>query len=1225
MALTRRIPRWETPAFVIWEGRAYPPFALFMSEQRPKENEASSGRPPASALEPPPSATELFLDSGVSDEAPTIISKSPPAPARSEEIFNSGLRGRHLAHFELIEPIGVGGMAAVIRARDTQLDRIVALKILPPEMATDAENVRRFHQEARAAAKLDHENIARVFFGGEDQRLHFIAFEFVEGDNLRAVLERRGRLPVTEAVNYVLQIAMGLAHAAGRGVVHRDIKPSNIIITPTGRAKLVDMGLARHLGHHDNRALTQSGVTLGTFDYISPEQALEPRDADVRSDIYSLGCTFYHMLTGQPPVPEGTAAKKLHHHQHLAPVDPRQLNPDVPDSVAAILARMMAKSPRDRYQRAEHLVMHLIQVAQKIGAPAEVPESLLFVDAPLPSAPRRRPVLLASVGLLALSVLLLALSLAPKERDLSRPRWADGRPAGKDARETIEEKAATVAVEQVKPRLRNTQTVRDVKGLADALKDPSVTKILLEEDLDLSEEKDLRWEGRRLTIESSDPLRPRILTVAYHRAMDGNTYWAGLTFSGGEASVEGVHFKIRANEIPPMLLAGVALERGGKLTMKKCLFDQETLPKALLIADARSPARIASVYVDNSSDESSERPTLVFDECRFIRGQDAILLAGNARVELNECPFGPHAADFHLVGRGAVWQTEVKLRHCSLFVVNGPMLRLDGDATCKFSAQQTVFSGEQGASSAAESHLFWQTASTDRAVRYQGKTNAFYKVNSYWVRSAEKSSDPDQFTDWKEFRKEVVLAGGSDDGSRVLDKNPWQSDRPLEEISLRERFRLDLTLVRDWLKETGEVLGVRRTAGGEVLYTSADLQTVNVRPPDLVREPNVKIVDPAAKVSEGVYHSLAEAVQGAEKGDVILLKHTGKMKLNAVPSTQSDLNLTIKPYPGYHPVLTLAESTLDEEAALFRLYHGQLKFENLEFYLRPDRGDFASQTIVSMAGNGRCTFKQCVITLESAFREVRLSAVTLLDSKGVMKMPPKAEGRIAPEVVLRNCFVRGQGGLLAGRANRPYDLDVSNSLVALDGSLLDADGTLREGTMPDRGAQIRLSKVTTYLTEHLLHLYGSKAMKGFLSTRVESASDCLFTSPQGKALVHLESLDSEEQMRRHFAWKGEKNAYSGFDKMIEMQPAEGEVVMRRFDQDDWQKFANVLDVNALFLKQKLDFSPVEERPLAQVLPEEFRQIVNARQELAGAGAPLETLPRPWGAKETNRPSEVDAQ
>src|SRR5438132_9634166 len=151
------------------------------------------------------------------DDTPTVISRSPLATIRSEEAFANILRGRRLAHFELLGSLGVGGMSAVIRARDTQLDRTVALKILPPDMATDPEVVKRFHQEARAAAKLDHENIARVFFCGEDQGLHFIAFEFVEGANLRAILERHGRLSVAEALQYVLQIATGVAHAATRG------------------------------------------------------------------------------------------------------------------------------------------------------------------------------------------------------------------------------------------------------------------------------------------------------------------------------------------------------------------------------------------------------------------------------------------------------------------------------------------------------------------------------------------------------------------------------------------------------------------------------------------------------------------------------------------------------------------------------------------------------------------------------------------------------------------------------------------------------------------------------------------------------------------------------------------------------------------------------------------------------------------------------------------------
>jgi hypothetical protein len=382
---------------------------------------APDGSRPGSAVAPqPPPLLAQRSDSERSrladiapntDDAPTVISaRRPPAaggltpPARPLD----DLRGRRLGHFELIEPIGAGGMAAVLRARDLSLGRTVALKILPPEAAADPEHVTRFQSEARAAAKLDHENVARVYYCGEDQGLHFIAFEFVEGVTLRALLDRRGPLSVAESVHYMLQVATGLAHAAARGVVHRDVKPSNVIITPAGRAKVVDMGLARHLdGPADG--VTQSGVTLGTFDYISPEQALEPRQADVRSDIYSLGCTFYHVLTDQAPVPEGTAAKKLHHHQHVAPPDPRRLNPTVPDDVALVLGRMMAKDPRQRYQRPEELVHDLLALARRYGLPGDAPGAAdggaLWVDTPLPAPAPRRPALLAAAAVLAVAAL----------------------------------------------------------------------------------------------------------------------------------------------------------------------------------------------------------------------------------------------------------------------------------------------------------------------------------------------------------------------------------------------------------------------------------------------------------------------------------------------------------------------------------------------------------------------------------------------------------------------------------------------------------------------------------------------------------------------------------------------------------------------------------------------------------------------------------------------------
>ena len=213
----------------------------------------------------------------------TVITTAPPipAPAASDSVARilegRVLPGDRIGHFELVEYVGGGGMGRVFRALDTQLGRTVALKVLPPEQAGVADTLQRFQNEAQSTARLDHENIARVYFVGKDGELSYIVFEFVEGTNVRLLVEQKGPLLLAEALSYTIQVNEALAHADGRGVVHRDIKPSNVLITPEGRVKLIDMGLAR-LRNADPSAddLTQSGVTLGTFDYISPEQAPIP-------------------------------------------------------------------------------------------------------------------------------------------------------------------------------------------------------------------------------------------------------------------------------------------------------------------------------------------------------------------------------------------------------------------------------------------------------------------------------------------------------------------------------------------------------------------------------------------------------------------------------------------------------------------------------------------------------------------------------------------------------------------------------------------------------------------------------------------------------------------------------------------------------------------------------------------------------------------------------------
>jgi serine/threonine protein kinase len=303
---------------------------------------------------------------GTTDHVATILGENPLArPAAAAFDLPAGAT---LDQFEVIGPLGSGGMATVFKAKDLSLGREVALKILPPALAVEPDAVARFKFEARAAAKLNHDHVARVFSFGEDRGLHYIAFEYVEGHTLRELIDRHGPIPPADAVRYMLDTAVGLQHAAEKGVVHRDVKPSNIIITPAGRAKLIDMGLARSVDPHSiNGQVTQSGMTLGTFDYISPEQAIDPRRADVRSDIYSLGCTFYHALTGRTPVPDGNAARKLTAHQTEAPTDPRLINPAIPDELALVLDRMMAKLPAHRQQTAADLIADLSRAAVAMG------------------------------------------------------------------------------------------------------------------------------------------------------------------------------------------------------------------------------------------------------------------------------------------------------------------------------------------------------------------------------------------------------------------------------------------------------------------------------------------------------------------------------------------------------------------------------------------------------------------------------------------------------------------------------------------------------------------------------------------------------------------------------------------------------------------------------------------------------------------------------------------
>jgi serine/threonine protein kinase len=243
-------------------------------------------------------------------------------------------------------------MGQVFLCEHLFIKKRVAVKVLPPAKAEQPAALGRFYREARAAGSIDHLNVVRTHDIDQDGNLHFIVMDYVEGSNLLDVVRRFGPLTVGRAVSYATQVALGLDVAFRNKIIHRDVKPGNILVDRKGVARILDMGLARFLNDHTDQ-LTQKyddKIVLGTADYVSPEQIANSHAVDVRADIYSLGATLYFLLAGHPPFPAGTISQKLEWHRTTDPTPIRSLRPEVPAGLALVIARMMAKDPKARFQ-----------------------------------------------------------------------------------------------------------------------------------------------------------------------------------------------------------------------------------------------------------------------------------------------------------------------------------------------------------------------------------------------------------------------------------------------------------------------------------------------------------------------------------------------------------------------------------------------------------------------------------------------------------------------------------------------------------------------------------------------------------------------------------------------------------------------------------------------------------------------------------------------------------
>jgi serine/threonine protein kinase len=298
-------------------------------------------------------ATDPILDAA--RLARELIAAGRLTPYQASAIYQGKAKGLAIGSYLILDKLGAGGMGMVFKAQHRRMKRVVALKLLPPSVTKDRTAVLRFHREAQAAAQLSHPNIVAALDADEFRGLHFLVMEFAEGSDLSRLVRSRGPMAIDRAIDCVVQAARGLGEAHARGIVHRDIKPSNLLLTPGGTVKVLDLGLARIGPFHESEggverdsALTHSNAMMGTVDYMSPEQAYNPRLADHRSDIYSLGCALYFLLTGQPPYPGLTMMERLLAHRERPIPSIRDDRPGAPPALEATVRRMMAKTPEER-------------------------------------------------------------------------------------------------------------------------------------------------------------------------------------------------------------------------------------------------------------------------------------------------------------------------------------------------------------------------------------------------------------------------------------------------------------------------------------------------------------------------------------------------------------------------------------------------------------------------------------------------------------------------------------------------------------------------------------------------------------------------------------------------------------------------------------------------------------------------------------------------------------
>lgn len=1169
-----------------------------------------------------------------SDDA-TVIRKTdiPPAPPHAQ--WSQLLRGHELGPFVIEDTLGVGGMAAVLRARDVQLDRLVALKILPPDLARDPENVRRFHQEARAAARLDHPHIARVYSSGTEQNLHYIAFEYVEGETLRARIDRERQLPPADVALIGWQIAQGLVHAVERGVVHRDIKPANIILGPNGQAKLVDMGLARAQVEANQAELTHSGVTLGTFDYLAPEQALDPRRADARSDIYALGCTLYHALTGVPPVPAGTAARKLQAHQHEQPVDPRQLNPAVSDAFAAVLAKMMAKNPADRFAHPSDLaaaLQALLPVSSTSTTPAPLDPKLaaLLIPRSETSAASEQGWSLLAMAILLLAVAFVVAPWLPGSGPQPRPKpelasLALLPPPGPtaSAAATQPETARPTTPAAVLPNVPVVQEVAAGAELRNLLEKPRLQGVVTLTgetfDLNLGDAGPLVLQQPDVVLQAAAGKRPvlrlALRSTAWRNNQDGRLL-PGLTVRRGRLQLRGLRLEIIApNDAPDWTALHVW---GGVLTLTEC--DVVMLPTQRLTATDGW-----LTLVQGTADLLTPLPlpaVLEVQRCLLYGGAEAFLLEEGSRLTVRDSVIGPfertirtRSNDRSSTG-GAV---TVDLAQVTWLLGRGTGFAVEGRSPVRWRLSESVVAGPLPDAESPGPSLLLLGSEQLRQVEWRSQGNCFHRIDSFVSVSQSEERPRPLAVQLSELPS--VSATFQDELSVQASNNPFVNEQAWEQFS-----RLEATAALEAVKVNPRVTAVRlggrdlrgaRQPLGEALYARVEMAAAESPPPP--SEGRELVVDGLGQ-SPGTFATLAGAVASVAPAAeaVIVLRQSGQV--SSRPIDVGNRRLVVRgPASGGQVELQAVSpaGSGDGEGALFVIAGGSLTLENVALRGLPrGRDDVRRPALIQMLGVGRCRLKSCQLTLPgegpSPPAAIMLSdpAVTSSDNTSM----PRTE---LLDVEMESCFIRGQGVVIEAATARGFQLEVRQSAIAVRGAFCRLDGGRDLAALLLDPVLATFDQATIIATEGLFVLSSRQPTPPL---RVLAAHQSFFAAADGAALITIGGLASEADLRRRVSWQGKRNLYSAGGPLLSWSSTTDLSPPRVYDADSWAELWQRADEDARFLRGVRFAGRLDVLTRFQsLLPRDLRLVAPAPldADLLGRGADLDRVYRQEGTLTTD--------